>query len=448
MNEGNHEENLERLIRASAGKPARPEPEARRRTLEKLQAELRAATQSSELRRVERERQARARESTFEPAPSRARREQNQNNTEDRRDTIMSKLLTRWGFGWSTAAGLAAVALILALAIPKEAQGKAVTVMARGARAVARLTSVHFVGQMRTAPRDNFSAIMPSQDFVQVELWKQFGTDLKWRVDKPGRMAVMDGKSSVLFIKPDYAMKGPPSPSAFDTQLFHQMADLSETLTSELSAIKAHGWPVTLAQEQGVDGKEKSVVTILARSGLPDSDYLKNKFFMTADTRRVYVFDNESELLQAVRIFVPTATGEQLVFELTQIDYNQPIKAAVFEPQLPANVSWDQGMKMVPDNARYAGMTAEQAARAFFESCGREDWGEVEKFCTFSNNDRFRQYLAGAEVVSLGQPFSSAANGAQFVPYEIKLKGGEVKKHNLALKKDPGTGRWFVDGGI
>ena len=39
-------------------------------------------------------------------------------------------------------------------------------------------------------------------------------------------------------------------------------------------------------------------------------------------------------------------------------------------------------------------------------------------------------------------------NNDQFVPYEIRFPNGEVKKHNLALRKDPRTGRWLVDGGI
>jgi outer membrane lipoprotein-sorting protein len=440
MNERDQENNLRRLIAASLSN-ARPAPEIRQKALQDLRTQLRAAKEPGESRFA-------AGEVTFEPVSNRFQTAQNQNKSANRKDTIMNKLFTRWGFGLGAAAGAAAVVLILVLATPKEAQGKAVTVMARAAQAVARLTSVHYTGQLRTDPRDNFSFIAPDQNFVTVELWKQFGSDLKWRVDKPGRIAVMDGKSSLLFIKPDYALKGPPSKSAFDTQLFHELADISDTLTSELSAIKAHGWPVTLAQERSAEGKEKSVVTVHAKSGLPDSDYLKNKFFMTADTRRVYVFDNESELLESVKIYTTAPGGEQLVFELTQIDYNQAIDPAVFELQLPAGVTWDQGMKTVPDNAKYTAMTPEQAARAFFEACSREDWAEVEKFCTFANNDRFKQYLGGVEIVSLGQAFTSAANAAQFVPYELKLRGGELKKHNLALKKDPNTGRWFVDGGI
>jgi outer membrane lipoprotein-sorting protein len=440
MNDFNQEENLRRLIGSSLNGNARPAAEIRQRTLQNLRQQLRAAGRPTE-------RQA-ATEVTFDPETSRIRSAQNQKKSENQKDTIMKKLYARWRFGLTAAAGAGAFALILVLATPKEAQGKAVTVMTRAAQAVTRLTTVHYTAKLRTDPRDNFSFIAPNHNFLTVEFWKQFGPELKWRVDKPGRIAVMDGKSSVLFIKPDYALKGPPSSSAFDTQLFQELAGISDTLMNELSAIKAHGWLVTLAEERGADGKAKSIITVQAKSGLPDSDYLKNKFFMTADTRRVYIFDNESELLEGVKIYTGGGGGDELVFELSRIDYNQPIDPSVFELQLPAGVSWDQGMKMVADNAKYAAMTSEEAARAFFEACGNEDWAEVEKFCTFANNDRFKQYLGGVKIVNLGKAFGSAANGAQFVPYELNLKDGMIKKHNLALKKDPSTGRWFVDGGI
>jgi hypothetical protein len=238
--------------------------------------------------------------------------------------------------------------------------------------------------------------------------------------------------------------------NAFDTQWLHELADLNRTLNNELSAIKTHGWPVTLTQEQGADGKAKSVITVEAKSGLFTGDYLKNKFFDTADTRRVYVFDDQTELLDSVKIYIHADAGEKLIFELDQIDCNQPIDPAVFQPQFPANVSWGGQMAMLPDNEKYAAMTSEQAARALFEACGREDWTEAAKFfnpLTTSN----KQYLGGLQVISIGTHFSSAISlisGAQFVPYEIKLKNGEVKKFNLSLKQDGHTQRWFVDGGI
>ncbi len=75
------------------------------------------------------------------------------------------------------------------------------------------------------------------------------------------------------------------------------------------------------------DGRLKDVVTIEAKSGLPDNDYLNNRFFDDADTRRIYVFDDQSGLLESVKIYLQAAAGDKLIFELDQIDYNQPIQS-------------------------------------------------------------------------------------------------------------------------
>ena len=389
--------------------------------------------------------QAAADVSIVEPVMRRVLREQ----TEPKRNSIMSIVLRhRWGLGLGATAG-ALAAIVIAFSSTTKVQAAAAEVMIRGADAVAKLSSIHIRGRLRTAPQDNFSYINPDLDFVTVEMWKQFEPDLKWRVEKPGRVAVMDGESTVLFIKPDYAMKVGRAASAFDTQWLHEMADVSRTLNNELSAGKAHGWAVTLAHEQGTDGKPKSVVTVEARSGLLAADYLKNKFFGMADTRRVYVFDDQTQLLEVVQVYLHGDSGDKLIYELDQIDYNQPIDPSVFQLELPANVVWQQEMQVLPNNAKYAAMTPEQAARTFFEACGREDWHEAGKFCTMTGG--LKEYLGGVEIIDVGKSFSSAITamgGPLFVPYEIKLKNGSVKKWNLALKKDGKTGRWYVDGGI
>ncbi|HTY87116.1 MAG TPA: anti-sigma factor [Candidatus Acidoferrum sp.] len=385
--------------------------------------------------------------SIVEPVMRRVRQTQSQ----PERNTIMSMLMKhRWGLGLGATAGAAAVALTTLLGTPK-IQAAAVEVMTKGAQAAARLTSIHLRGQLRTAPAENFSNINPDCEFCAIELWKKFEPQLQWRVEKPGRIAVMDGQSTLLFIKPDEAIKFPqPSSSAFDTQWLHEMADLNKTLENELAAIKTHGWPVTLTHEQGTDGKPKSVITIEARSGLLAGDYLKNKFFATADTRRVYTFDDLTERLESARIYLHAASGDTLVFELDQIDYNQTIDPGVFQIQLPADVVWAGQMQMLPDNEKYAAMTSEQAARALLEACGREDWTEAAKFFD-PLTAREKQNLGGLSVISVGTHFTSALSllsGAEFVPYEIKLKNGSIVKFNLSLKRDGRTHRWFVDGGI
>jgi hypothetical protein len=452
MNEQEHEKNLARLIRAAANSAARPAPELRRQTLLRLRSALPNGPLATKPlpERVPATVQQGNGSTISEPAFSRTRPQKSERNAEFRKETIMSKLFTGWGFGLTAAAGAATLILVAVLAAP-EAKGRVPEVLLKAARALAKPTSVHLQGKLCTDPRDNFEAIAPNQEFVSIELWKQFSPNLKWRVEKPGRIAVMDGQSTILYIKPDYAVKVPhPTSNAFDTQWFQQMADLNQTIEQEIAAIKAHGWPVTVTSETGSDGKSKSVVSVESASGLPDGDYLKDAFLMTADTRRIYVFDAQSELLETVKIYLHGKANDQLVFELDRIEYNQPIDPSVFQLQLPADVAWEQEMQILPDNAKYAAMSAEQAARTFLEACSRQDWAEAGKFMS-PIPASFKEDRGGLQLLNLGRsfaPVSSVITGARFVPYEIKYQSGTVIKHNLALKRDNRTGRWFVDGGI
>jgi hypothetical protein len=102
------------------------------------------------------------------------------------------------------------------------------------------------------------------------------------------------------------------------------------------------------------------------------------------------------------------------------------------------------------ENARYAAMSPEEAARAFFEACGRGQWEEVEKFCPgiAPFDEEFKEAIKGVTVVSLGQSFTRPGFAATFVPYEIRFKNGALKKHNLAIRRDNPQGRWMFDGGL
>ena len=105
--------------------------------------------------------------------------------------------------------------------------------------------------------------------------------------------------------------------------------------------------------------------------------------------------------------------------------------------------------------ARWTGTTPEQVAKTFFEACSQEDWTEAAKFCEtgYPLGDNFENYYGGLQVVSLGKPFwgwFSARDkyGGVFVPYEIRLKNGEVKKWQLAIRCDNPDKRWYFDGGM
>ena len=62
--------------------------------------------------------------------------------------------------------------------------------------------------------------------------------------------------------------------SAFDTEWLHRIANLSNTISNELNNASAKGWKLDLAEETGADGRLKSIVTVMAKSGVPDNDYV------------------------------------------------------------------------------------------------------------------------------------------------------------------------------
>lgn len=188
-------------------------------------------------------------------------------------------------------------------------------------------------------------------------------------------------------------------------------------------------------------------VIVEAQSGLPDGDYTKNKFYHTSDMRREYVFDEETGRLVEMKAYLHQPGGDVLVFATERIDYDRPTGPETFELPLSEVVNLYQPPQRLPDNEKYEKMTPQEAARAFFEACEKKNWLEAGKFYQ-GFTDRTKSYLGGLEIVQLGEPFQSEGYPGWFVPYEIKLPRGSVKKHNLAVRNDNPANRYIVDGGL
>jgi hypothetical protein len=184
-----------------------------------------------------------------------------------------------------------------------------------------------------------------------------------------------------------------------------------------------------------------------AAEGDYTNDYLKNTSFRESDHKRVYRFDSETKLLKGFEFYVHTDKEDVLVFEVTDIEYNPQIDDGLFTLELPQNVVWVEQPKDVGE--KYRQMTPKQAAEAFFKACSEENWDEFLKFWPMSAVDEeLKGYLGGLEIISIGEPFKSGLFPGWFVPYEIKLKSGHVKKWNLAVRNDNPAKRYVVDGGI
>jgi len=347
-----------------------------------------------------------------------------------------------------------AAALLIPLLDTSIPTASASELLNQAIQAVTNIHSVHIQSRMRTPPHDNFAHIGLSYDFVPMQMWKWLDDEgrLQWRIEKPGRVEVMDSNSTIMLIRPNYAVKIGPLPAgryAFDAWCGHLM-DVDDLLDSELKKAQKHTDAEIFIYHEMVNGQKKIVLEIYAPAqGDYTNDYLKNKFISDSDHTRVYYFDTDTKLLTGFKIYVHTDKEDVIVFETTDIEYNIDIDPSLFVLDLPEDIIWHRDVEMLPDNEKYQQMKPKEMATAFFQACADEDWNEFLKFWSASAVDqRIKESLGGLEVISTGEPFKSGRYPGWFVPYEIKLKSGQIRKHNLAVRNDNKAKRWMVDGGL
>jgi outer membrane lipoprotein-sorting protein len=350
----------------------------------------------------------------------------------------------------------AAAVIIVAIALSMIYLGSstptasATEVLSQAADAVGHLKSLYMKLNVRTLPRDNFELIGLKFDFVPHEIWRVFDQTPqgKWRIEKPGRVVVMDGQSSTLLIRPNYAALGGVDTGFVDWM--KPLLNVDKVLDDEIKRAQNQFSDLLLTHETGEDGRDKLVVTIEAKAeGDFSNDWLKNKSIPASDNLRIYTFDAQTKLLESLEVYVHTESGDVLVLSITEIEYNVDIDPAMFTLELPKDVIWFEQPQELADNEKYKQMTPKEAATAFFQACADEDWDEFLKFWPMSNVDQqLKDLLGGLQVISIGEPFKSGIYPGWFVPYEVKFKTGYVKKFNLAVRNDNPAKRYMVDGGI
>jgi len=363
--------------------------------------------------------------------------------------TIMKSRITKLA-----AAAVIIIAAVLSITFldkPMLPTAYAADVLAEAAEAVANLRSVHIKARMRTVGHDNFEFIGLNYDFLPVEMWKEFDGTFhgKWRFEKPQRVVVMDGQSSLLLVKQKYAAKGGAG-TGFVLWL-KPLLDVHKVLDSEFQLAKQQNSELLLTHEKNPDGADKLVVTVEALAqGDFTNDWLKNSGIPQSDNCRIYTFDAKTKLLESLEVYVHTDETDEndiLVFEITDIKYNVSIDPQLFTLQLPPDVIWLEEPEALDD--KYQQMSPKEVAQAFFQACADEDWDEFLKFLPQSAvSQAWKDWLGGLEIISIGEPFKSGLYPGWFVPYEIRFRDGYIKKMNLAVRNDNKANRYVVDGGF
>lgn len=325
-------------------------------------------------------------------------------------------------------AAIIIVAVVLSVNIFNKsvpAASAATQVLQDAINAVSDVWSVHMKARMRTLPNDNFSNIGLEYDFVPVEMWKRTGKDglVQWRVEKPGRVLLMDGKSTLMLIRPNHGVleKEPWPLGCFDSWS-GRLLNVQDLLDKELQNAKNYPDREINLSHLEVEGRDKLILEVDITTDVAEDDYLRNKFISDSDHMKVYRFDAETKLLESFQVYVHNKEQDVLIFEVTDIEYNKEIDDSVFVLALPEDMIWSSEPQVLPDNEKYQKMTPKETAKAFFEACAKEDWDEFLKFWSATAVDeKLKSYLGRLEIISIGEPFKSGHYPGWFVPYEIKL---------------------------
>jgi hypothetical protein len=340
----------------------------------------------------------------------------------------------------------AGLVLAIVLALPyfggNRSQSGAIALLAQSVEAMPALQTVHITARMRTLPGDNFELIGLNYDFVPVEMWKDFGTPQKWRVEKPGRLVAMDGASTLLLIGGNRAMRGGTRSGFVDWLM--PLLDPDKVLQSEFYAARQGKSQVTLTTPTDRGSHETMLRVARRAEGDLTNDWLRNKSVLESDHTCVYRFDAATSRLTGLQVLVHSGGQDVAVFEITNIRYNEPLSTGLFTPALPADATWLGTAADLPVTGAIPS-TPREAALAFFEGAAKQDWQRVASVTQVT--DGLKQDYGGIQVVSVGEAFQSGLYGGWFVPYEIHYPGGRTKKHNLAVRNDNPQKRFILDGG-
>jgi len=309
-----------------------------------------------------------------------------------------------------------------------------------------RIKSMILKLKVRTISDDSFALVGTEYPMVDHTIWKSFENPVQWRVDKGERVAAFDGKFQYLWLpKTEEAIKAGAEINF--TEWLQILLDPANILSKEQKSTKEKGSKLTINEKNGL---LNLTITSKARGNFIN-DYCKNKSIDESDNRREYTFDNATKLLKGLKIYILDGKKETLIVEITSIDYDLKLDPSNFVINLPAGVEWKEYTQNYTSET-FRNITSRRVAELFFGGMAREDWKLVGEACDFFSSasekaNSVKEQFGGLKVIKIGTAFKSGLYPGEFVPYEIRLKTGELVKHNLAVRNDNPNKTWIVDGG-
>lgn len=341
---------------------------------------------------------------------------------------------------------ITAVAAMLAVLIllPLSLQGndsKARKLLSESIEKMNDVTSMVIKYAVKTRSNDNFDVIDLSEKFENHTLETVFGNPQIWRIEKSGRTAVFDGKNSYLWIKNIDELYVSGGKSGIFGEMNMYLLNPKDLLENAQKLAKSEGAKIDIKNSEN-----EIILTIEAKAqGDFKNDYLKNSSVAESDNKQVFVFDKNTKLLKNLEISVLNKGKYVAVIKTQSIEYNSSLNKKELI-SLPDNLP-QRELKIENKNSLLTHVSSKKAVEIMLNALKNNDISSVK--------DGFIQYpessikeFYGLEILKIGEAFKSGKYPGEFVPVEIKLTNGSVKKTNLAVRNDNENKIWILDGGF
>lgn len=347
--------------------------------------------------------------------------------------------------GAMAAAVLVIAALTLGLNTPARA---ARNNFAQAVVAMEGVRSIRIELRIRTDEDEHFDYTNPLDEPVPHTLEAIYTPQLLWRIEKPGRKALYDGRHTYLWFDALAEGEIPPySPGV--AGMLYLLIDPGQLLSFEEQLTRSHdGSRYTLHREGDT---LRLTVHSPAQGDFSQSGYMRNASVAESDTRREYRFDAASGRLLGGSITFLSADGrERTLLEIDRIEYDAPLDAATLTA-LPEGITWRDQTQTEATASRLAGIDAGRAARLILDAFATWDSAILdEALSAYGARARvlLRNRYAGATVVECSAPVRSGNYPGLFIPCRLRMADGTTEKLHLALRNDNAQQRWVVDGGL
>lgn len=345
--------------------------------------------------------------------------------------------------GVLSAAALIAVVLTVGLNTPARA---ARSNFSRAIASMEKVRSIRIEMRIRTTADENFDYTNPLEEFVPHTLEAIYTPELLWRVEKPGRKALCDGRRIYLWF--DSLSDGMILPASSGTLgMLSLLIDPGKLLTIEQQFTRTHdGTHYDLRREAGV---LHLTVSSPAQGDFSQSDHMRNTSILESNTRREYRFDATSGRLLGARVVFLAGGQERTLLEIDRIEYDAPIDAAHLTAR-PEGINWTDNTQ-ITDSGRLAGIGVEEAGRLIlgaFATWDNRILDDALRYYGVNAREILKSRYAGASVEELAAPVRSGEYAGCFIPCTLRMADGTTEKIHLALRNDNPEQSWVIDGGL